>query len=148
MEHQVKSQPSKIAGRLSHHCLIQLLVQDLLKRRNMAWPYFWFWNGFETGLQPEEKGKSPAKKYNTPRSGRRRRREISPAAAIEQPPSSSKTKKEKRNLDFSEKGQEAEAHHENVLNIPYSYFEDEQEEDTGLALQIVPVSEALPSPTP
>ena len=32
MVHQVKSQPSKIAGRMSHHGLIQLLVQDLLKK--------------------------------------------------------------------------------------------------------------------
>ena len=59
MAHQVKSQPSKIAGRMYHHGLIQLLVQELMKRRNMAWPYFLFWNGFERGLQPEEKGKSP-----------------------------------------------------------------------------------------
>ena len=36
MAHQVKAQPSKIASRLSHHGLIQLLVQELLKRRNMA----------------------------------------------------------------------------------------------------------------
>ena len=114
----------------------------------MAWPYFLFWNGFETGLQPEDKGKSPAKKYSTARSGRRRRRAISLATAIEQPPSSSKTKKEKSNLDFSDKGQEAEPHHENVLNLPYSDSEEEQEADASLALQIVPVSEALPSPTP
>ena len=104
MAHQVKAQPSKIAGRLHHHGLIQLLVQELLKKRNLAWPYFMFWNGFETGLQPEEKGKSPAKKSSTPRSGRRRRRAISLAATTKQTPSSSKTKKEKRNLDFSEKG--------------------------------------------
>ena len=36
MAHQVKAQPTKIAGRLSHHGLIQLLIQELLKRRNMA----------------------------------------------------------------------------------------------------------------
>ena len=51
-------------------------------------------------------------------------------------------------MDFSEKGQEAEAHHENILNLPYSDSEEEKEEDTTLALQIVPVSEALPSSTP
>ena len=124
MAHQVKSQPSKIAGMLSHHGLIQLLVQELLKRRNIAWPYFLFWNGFKTGLQPEEKGKSHAKKSSTPRSGRRRRA-ISLAIATEQPPSSSKTKKAKMNLDFGEKGQEAEAHQENVLNLPYSDSEEE-----------------------
>ena len=101
--HQVKARPTKIVGRLSHHGLIQLLIQELLKRRNMAWAYFLFWNRFEIGLQPKEKGKSPAKKSNTPRSGKRKRRAISPVAA-EQPPSASKAKKVKRNLDFSEKG--------------------------------------------
>ena len=94
MAHQVKVQPTKIVSRLSHHGCIQLLIQDLLKRRNMAWPYLFFWNGFEIGLQPEEKGKSLAKKSSTPRSGRRRRKAISPV----------KTKKVKRNLDFSENG--------------------------------------------
>ena len=54
MAHQVKVQPTKIASRLSHHGLI--MIQELLKRRNMAWAYFLFWNGFETGLQPKEKG--------------------------------------------------------------------------------------------
>ena len=51
-------------------------------------------------------------------------------------------------MDFSEKGQEAESHHENVLNLPYSDSEEEQEEEANLALQIVPVSKAFPSPTP
>ena len=114
----------------------------------MAWSYFLLWNGFDTGLQPEEKGKSPAKKSSSLRSGRRRRRAISPTEATKQPTSSSKTKKEKMNLDFSEKGQEAAAHQENVLNLPYSDSEEEQEEDAALALQIVPVFEAFPSPTP
>ena len=50
MAHQVKDQPTNIAGRLSHHGLIQLLIQELLKRRNMAWTHFLFWNGFEIGL--------------------------------------------------------------------------------------------------
>ena len=52
----------------------------------MAWDYFLFWNGFETGLQPEEKGKSPAKMSSTPRSGRRKRRAISPAPTEYPPP--------------------------------------------------------------
>ena len=99
----------------------------------MAWPCFLFWNGFETGLQPEEKGKSPTKKSSTPRSERRKRRSIS-LATVEQPPSSSKSKKVKRNLDFSEKGQEVETHNENILNLPYSDSEEEQEEGADLAL--------------
>ena len=136
MAHQVKAQPTKISERLSHHGLIQILVQELLKRRNMAWPYFLFWNGFEIGLQPEEKGKSPAKNSNTPRSGKRKRRAISSGVA-EQPPSSSKAKKVEINLDFSEKGQEATTHSENILNLPYSDSNEEQEEGEDLALQDV-----------
>ena len=53
MAHQVKAHPAKIVGRLSHHGLIQLLIQELLKTRYMAWAHFLFWNGFEIGLQPE-----------------------------------------------------------------------------------------------
>ena len=113
----------------------------------MAWNYFLFWNGFETDLQLEEKGNSLAKKYSTPRSGKRKRRAISPAA-VEQPPSSSKDKKVKRNLDFSEKGQELATQSENILNLPYSDSEEEQEEGAKLALQIVAVTEELPSSTP
>ena len=113
----------------------------------MEWPYFLFWNGFETGLQPEEKGKSPAKKSSTPRSGKRKRRAISPAAS-EQLPSSSKANKVKRNLDFSEKGQEVTTHSENILNLPYLEEEEEKEEGADLALQVVAEIEELPSPTP
>ena len=36
MARQVKDHPTKIAGRLSHHGLIQLIVQELLQRRNIA----------------------------------------------------------------------------------------------------------------
>ena len=50
MAHQVKAQPTKITGRLSQHGLIQLIVQELLQRRNIEWTYFLFWNEFETGL--------------------------------------------------------------------------------------------------
>ena len=106
----------------------------------MAWPYFLFWNGFEIGLQPEEKEKSLAKNSSTPRSGKRKRRAISPSA-VEQPPSSSKAKKVKRNLDFSEKGQEVATHSENILNLPYSNSKEEQEEGADLALQVVAVTE-------
>ena len=50
MAHQVKVQPTKIAGRLFHHGLIKLIVQELLQRRNITWKYFLFWNEFEIGL--------------------------------------------------------------------------------------------------
>ena len=79
MAHEVKAQPTKIARSLSHRGLIQILIQEVLKRRNMARARFLFWNGFETCLQPEEKEKYPAKNSSTLRSGKRKRRAISPA---------------------------------------------------------------------
>ena len=51
-------------------------------------------------------------------------------------------------MDFSEKRQEVEAHQENVLNLPYLDSKEEKEEDAALAVQIVPLTEAFPSPTP
>ena len=112
----------------------------------MAWAYLLFWNGFEIGLQPEEKEKSPLKKSSTLGSGKRKRRVISLTTA-EQPPSSSKTKKVKRNLDFSEKGQEITANSGKILNPPYSNSEEEREEGVDLGVQVVVDIEELPSPT-
>ena len=135
MAHQVKAHPTKIAGRLSHHGLIQHIVQELLQRRNIAWTHFLFWNEFETSLQPKEKGKSPSKKSTTPRSGKRKRRAISPAR-VDQPSSPSKTTQDKRNINFNEKGKEIPAQSENILNFPYSDLEEERGEGAELAEQL------------
>ena len=51
-------------------------------------------------------------------------------------------------MDFSEKYQEVTTHNENILNLPYSDSEEEQEEGADLALQIIVVTKELPSPTP
>ena len=105
MVHLVKALPTKIAGRLYHHGLIKLILQELLQRRNIAWTYFLFWNEFETGLQLEDKRRSPSKKSTTPKSGKRKRRAISPVT-VDQPSPTTETNKAKRNLDFSGKIEE------------------------------------------
>jgi hypothetical protein len=46
MAHQVKAKPSQVAGRLSHHSLIKLLVCERLQRKGKEWNYFLFWNDF------------------------------------------------------------------------------------------------------
>ena len=51
-------------------------------------------------------------------------------------------------MEFTKKGYEVETHNENILNLPYLDSEEEQEEGADLALQIVPVTEALSSPKP
>ena len=50
MAHQVRAKPTKIAGRLSHHGLMKLIVLELLQRRNVVCTYFLFWNEFDTDL--------------------------------------------------------------------------------------------------
>ena len=77
-------------------------------------------------MQPEDKGKSPSKNSTTPRSGKRKRRAISPVAVDEASPTL-KTNKAKRNMDFSGKAEEAQSQGKNILNLPYTDSEDEEE---------------------
>jgi hypothetical protein len=50
MAHQVKAKPRKVVGRLSHHGLINILICELLERRNKDWGHFLFWNVFQSDL--------------------------------------------------------------------------------------------------
>jgi hypothetical protein len=136
MAHQVKAKPSKVAGRLSHHGLIKLLICELLQRRNKDWGHFLFWNEFQTDLQPEDKKRSSSKKSSTPRSGKRKRRDISPVAS-EQDTSSSKPKKAKKKMDFNEDTEQAAPKKTNFLNFPYSDSDEEPEKEE------VPVDENI-----
>ena len=131
MAHQVKAQPTKITGRLSHHVMIKLIIQELLQRRNIAWTYFLFWNEFETGLQLEDKGKSPSNKSTTPRSDKRKRRAISPVTVDKAYPTS-KTNKAKRNLDFIGKEEGTPAQGKNLLNLPYLDCKEEVGQEVDL----------------
>ena len=47
--------------------------------------------------------------------------------AVDQASPTSKTNKAKRNLDFSGKEEEAPAQGKNILNLPYSESEEEEE---------------------
>ena len=52
--------------------------------------------------------------------------------AVDQASPTSKTNKAKRNLDFSAKKEEVSAPNRNVLNLPYSDSEDEEEQEVDL----------------
>ena len=90
---------------------------------------------------------SSSKNSSTPRSGKRKRRAISPIA-VDQASLAPKTKKAKRNLDFSEKVEEVPAPRKNILNLPYSNSEDEEEQGNNLENQDEVGHEDIPSPTP
>ena len=60
----------------------------------------------------------------------------------------SKTNKAKRNLDFSGKEEEAPAQGKNILNLPYSDSEEEEEQEVDLTEQVAAEHEDFSSPTP
>jgi hypothetical protein len=73
MARQVKAKPTKVATRLSHQGLITLIVKESLKKRQVDWNYFLFWNEFHTDWQQEEKGKkATTKKTITPKRNHRK----------------------------------------------------------------------------
>jgi hypothetical protein len=121
MAHQVKAKPSQVAGRLSHHSLIKLLVCELLQRKGKEWNYFLFLNDFQTEVQPEGKKCPHSKKSFTPRSGKRRRRDISPTP-VNQPSPFSRLGKMKKKLNFNSEEEEANEFpmKKNILNLPYT----------------------------
>jgi hypothetical protein len=98
-----------------------------LKKRQVDWNYFLFWNEFQTDWQQEEKGKKSAtKKTITPKSSHRKRKGISPPRdPIES--SSAKRKRTKRKLQFEGEQTKDLAEGSNPLNLPYSDSEPEQE---------------------
>jgi hypothetical protein len=100
MAYQVKAKPIQVAGRLSHHSLIKLLVCNLLQRKGKECNFFLFWNDFQTEVQVEGRKISHSRKSSTPRSGKRRRRAISPTP-VNQPSFPLSQAKQRRNWILS-----------------------------------------------
>jgi hypothetical protein len=161
MAHQVKAKPSQVASRLSHHSLIKLLVCELLQRKGKEWNYLLFWNDFQIEVRPEGKKSHHSKKSSSPRSGKRRRA-ISPTP-VNQPSPSSKLGKTKKKLNFNSEEEAKEFPvNKNILNLPYTDSEDEEQQfeidhedsvttrhDNFVFLGIYTATyENLPSPTP
>ena len=67
MAKQVKAEPTKLTSRLSHHGLITLLIKDALKRKQIEWGFFLFWNEFPTYL--DKKGKKISPRRSTRKRG-------------------------------------------------------------------------------
>ena len=99
-------------------------------------------------MQPEDKGKSPSNNSTTPRSGKRKRRAtISPVAGDQASPTP-KNNKAKINLYFSEKAKGFPAQGKNILNLPYTKSEDEEEQEVDLTKHVATEHDGFPSPTP
>jgi hypothetical protein len=100
----------------------------MLKRRNRKWDHFLFWNEFETNFQPRDKENPYSKKSSTPRGGKRKKTTIS-LVAVDHPSPSSKPRKDKKKLDFSHDTgkEESPPRDKNILNLPYTDSEDEEQ---------------------
>jgi hypothetical protein len=152
MSKQVKAKPTKVASRLSHQGLITLIVKESLKKRQVDWNYFLFWNEFQTDWQQQEKGKKAAtKKTITLKSIHRKWKGISP---LRDPIESSSVKKKriKRKLQFEGEQSKDPAAGSNPLNLPYSDSKPEQElaktQGNVQAQKVVDDCSNIPSPTP
>ena len=56
---QVKAEPTKLTSRLSHHGLITLLVKEALKKKQIEWGFFLFWNEFPTDIDKRARKSVP-----------------------------------------------------------------------------------------
>jgi len=132
MSKKVKSEPDKLASRLSHHGLITLLVKHALQKRQIEWNHFLFWNGFST--EHDKQGKKL-----TPKSSIRKRRAVNlPPEEQSQP--LPKRRRSRKKLDFDKDRTSS-----NPLNLPYS--------DSGSEAEPSAAGEGeqscdLPTPTP
>ena len=68
--------------------------------------------------------------------------------AVDQTSPTPKTNKTKRNLDFSRKEKDISAPEKNILNLPYSDSEVQEEHEDNLEEQFQVGKEEFPSPTP
>ena len=132
MAKQVKADPTKLTSKLSHHGLITLLIKDVLRKKQIEWGFFLFWNEFPTDL--DKKGNKIS-----PRSSTGKRRAMALPQEQESPPSS-KGNRSKKKLVFDKKTTAI-----NPLNLPYSNSKSEAEQQpTGREEQ----GDDLPTPTP
>ena len=67
---------------------------------------------------------------------------------VDQASPTPKTNKDKRNLDFSGNAEGVPTQGKNILNLPYTDSEDEEEQGVDLTKKVVAEHEELPSPTP
>jgi hypothetical protein len=121
MAKQVKTQPAKVASRISHQGLICLLVKEGLHRKQISWSHFLFWNEFQTDKPPEKKTKRSRNK-NPPTHHRRRKGISMPREAIKAAPS--KQKETRKQLQLEDRNPVTT---KNPLNLPYSDSDSEQE---------------------
>jgi hypothetical protein len=131
---KIRAQPLSIKSTLCHFGLIKLIILEELKQQGRSWDHFLFWEGFETQTQPANEPGKGSKKQSSPQSSSRKRRTL--LGPPEDRISGVKPHRSKKKLNFEKTTEQtterpAEQSTEkrtNVLNLPYSDSESEQQD--------------------
>jgi hypothetical protein len=125
--HKIIAEPLSIKNSLCHHGLIKMIILKELRRREITWQHFLFWEGFETQNRPINEKKKEGKKQSTHQSSSRRRRAL--PKSPEDKNSSINPKKVKKKLDFETNSEKSIVKKTNALNLPYTDSDTEPEKE-------------------
>jgi hypothetical protein len=127
---KIRAQPLSMKNTLCHFGLIKLIILEELRQKGRSWQHFLFWEGFETQTQPvNEQGKG-GKKQLTPQSSSRKRRTL--PGPPEDRISGVKSHRSKKRLNFETTTESLQPTEKrtNILNLPYTDSEPEQEDES------------------
>lgn len=113
---------------LCHFGLIKLVIPEELKQKGRTWQHFLFWEGFETQTQPMNEQKRAGKRKLTPQSSLRKRRTL--PGPPEDRISGIRSHRSKKKLDFETTTEQLTKKKTNILNLPYTDSEPEQEDES------------------
>jgi hypothetical protein len=129
---KIRAEPLSMKNTLCHFGLIKLIILEELRQKGRTWQHFLFWEGFETQTQPMNKQRKAGKRQLTPQSSLRKRRTLPgpPKDRI----SGVRSHRSKKKLEFETTTEQPIEKKTNILNLPYTDSEPEQE-DESLAIK-------------
>jgi hypothetical protein len=113
---------------LCHFGLIKLIILEELIQKGRTWQHFLFWEGSEAQTQPMNEHKRDGKKQLTPQSSSRKRRTL--PGPPEDRISGVKSHRSKKKMDFETTTEQPIERKTNILNLPYTDSEQEQEDES------------------
>jgi hypothetical protein len=113
---------------LCHFGLIKLIILEELRQKGRTWKHFLFWEVFETQTQPMTEQKKAGKRQLTPQSSSRKRRTL--PRPLKDRISSVKYHRSKKKLNIETTIEQPTERKTNILNLPYTDSEPEQEDES------------------
>jgi hypothetical protein len=129
---KIRAEPLSMKNTLCHFGLIKLIVLEELRQKGRSWQHFLFLEGFETQTQPVNEQGRGGKKQLTPQSSSRKRRTL--PGPPEDRISGVRSHRSNKKLNFENTREQPTERKTNILNLPYTDSELEQE-DESLAIK-------------